>query len=885
MNTVVGCEKVFSSNNNKEEPIVTSGEQQPLSSLEEKKKLLAGFDIPLSIFHYKSYDSDFFTSWCNVSSEIFKEINRACPEKQVLNLALSVLMLPYIAFTALGLVTYNRFKTNDETQNSSEENKTKKSEVSESTIKRLACGVLAAIAILVNIAVLVVLIIPATLALATFYLLNKELSYSLIAALKVSMGLYYNEHQNVEISFHETEVTGPNITWNMEMKFPSQFEQLLRDLCEDKNDKPFVIRDSEHNTVLKLSANIHLRNGLVPLRNEIKEVLETSIQEFARTMEELIKIEKKDITYDKLKELLNGFRLKVVNSVGPKLTSHLIQDAYGVAFIQAIKIAQGEGIRKEGFSLEERLKEVLVKQELKSQGKELSSKKDIIIEDLENAGVEVPKDLKEYEFSVYEAEWKYNKEVRKRTFIEVSENKYLQETRTALGNAKEEIRYLKEVVLKRYNDICKELEEMHENWRNSNLKGGALKRRLEDLFKLEHDDQEIEQRLIESRIKAIRTLLSRLDDRVKQSLVEELDGLKAKTSGEVNGFVEKTYLEIKQYEVQRLLQEQKRGVLDLCRILKEYEPDLAEMIEASRKQEQENLEIEQTLKGQNECLKTKLNGREKGHPCTKSIKVFLERNERILKALEQLELCKEWLLINEKTKNDYKEELTSREKIKFAIIEDELLDVFKRNEAFDGEAIKKLLEKAELEYYLAEKCIKYPVIKTKDNVKHFCQVLLSPLIGNLAGNIINNVPKDNKSGLSRFWGSCKVGLGYIKMGWSATKKNESTEGRALDMAHDTYKEVETLLKYFELSYEEMGALVGDVFSDDGETFKKDIWPKIKDHLCGMWDRFFKDIEFTLISKDKNICQETERAVSTKLNGLVTQEHKNSVNELCSAAGA
>ncbi len=284
-------------------------------------------------------------------------------------------------------------------------------------------------------------------------------------------------------------------------------------------------------------------------------------------------------------------------------------------------------------------------------------------------------------------------------------------------------------------------------------------------------------------------------------------------------------------------------------------------------------------------FKTKLNGREKGHPCTKSIKVFLERNERILKALEQLELCKEWLLINEKTKNDYKEELTSREKIKFAIIEDELLDVFKRNEAFDGEAIKKLLEKAELEYYLAEKCIKYPVIKTKDNVKHFCQVLLSPLIGNLAGNIINNVPKDNKSGLSRFWGSCKVGLGYIKMGWSATKKNESTEGRALDMAHDTYKEVETLLKYFELSYEEMGALVGDVFSDDGETFKKDIWPKIKDHLCGMWDRFFKDIEFTLISKDKNICQETERAVSTKLNGLVTQEHKNSVNELCSAAGA
>ncbi|NUY39725.1 hypothetical protein GO684_03560 [Wolbachia endosymbiont of Litomosoides brasiliensis] len=883
MNTVIGCEKVFGSNNNKKELIVTLEEQQPISRLKEKKKLLAGFDIPLSVLRCKGYDSGFFTSWYNVSSEIFKEINRTCPEKRVLNLALSVLMLPYIAFTALGLVIYNRFKASSKTQNSLEENKTKKSEASESTVKRLAYGVLAAIATLVNIAVLVVLVIPATLALAIFYLLNKELSHSLIAALRVSVGLYRNEHQNIGMSFHEVKVAEPNIAWDMEIKFPPQFEQLLRDLYEDKNDKLFVTRDSEHNTVLKLSANIHLRNGLVPLCNEIKEVLETSIQEFVRTMEELIKLEKKDITYDKLKELLNGFRLEVVNSVGPKLTSRLIQDAYGVAFIQAIKIAQGEGIRKEGFSLEERLKEVLVKQELKSQGKELSSKKDIIIEDLENAGIEVPKDLKEYEFSVYEAVWRYSKEVRKRTFIEVSENKYLQETKTALGNAKEEIQYLKELVLKRYNDIYKELEEMHKNWRNGNLKDGALKRRLEDLFRLEHDDQEIEQRLIESRIKTIRTLLSRLGDEVKQSLTEELNELEAKTSSKVDGFVERTYLEIKQYEMQRLLQEQKKGVLDLCKILKKYEPGLAKTIEVSRGQG--HLEVEQTLKGQNECLKIKLNGREKGHPCTKSIKVLLERNEKILKALEQLELCKEGLLINEKTKNNYKEELTFREKIKFAVIEDELLDIFKKNETFDGEAIKKLLEKAELEYCLAEKCIKYPVIKTKDNVKHFCQALLTPLISNLAENIINNVPKDNKSGLSRFWGSCKVGLGYIKIGWSATKKNESTEGKALDTAHDTYKEVETLLKYFESSYEEVGALVGDVFSDDGETFKKDIWPKIKDHLCGMWDRFFKDIEFTLVSKDRNICQEAKETVSAKLNGLVTQEHKNYVNELCSATGA
>ncbi|QKX02755.1 hypothetical protein GOY07_00660 [Wolbachia endosymbiont of Litomosoides sigmodontis] len=883
MNTVVSCEKVFGSNNDKKEPILTLGKQQSISKLGEKKKLLAGFDIPLSVFRHKSYDSDFFTSWYNVSSEIFKEINRTCREKLLLNLALSVLMLPYIAVIALGLVIYNRFQANSKTQNSSEKNKIERSKVSESTVKRLVYGFLAAIATLVNIAVLIVLIVPATLALATFYFLNKELSRSLSAAFKVSAGLYRSEHQNIAISFHEAEVTEPNIAWDMEIKFPPQFEQLLRDLYEDKNDKLFVTRDSEHNTVLKLSANIHLRNSLITLHNEIKEVLNTSIQEFARTMEELIKLEKKDIIYDKLGELLNGFRLRVVNSVGPKLTSRLMQDAYGVAFIQAIKIAQGEGMRKEGFSLEERLKEVLVKEELKSQGKELSSKKDIIIEDLENAGIKVPKDLKEYEFSVYEAEWRYSKEVRKRTFIEVSENKYLQETKTALGNAKEEIQYLKELVLKRYNDIYKELEKMHENWRNGNLKNGTLKRRLEDLFKLDHDDQEIEQRLIESRIKAIRALLNRLDDGVKQSLMEELNELEAKTSSKVDGFVERTYLEIKQYEMQRLLQKQKKGVLDLCRILKEYEPGLAEMIEIFRRQG--HLEVEQALKDQNERLKIKLNGREKGHPCTKLIKVLLERNERILKALEQLELFKEELLINEKTKSDYKEELTSREKIKFAVIEDELLDVFKKNETFDGEAIKKLLEKAELEYCLAEKCIKYPVIKTKDNVKHFCQALLSPLISNLAENIINNVPKDNKSGLSRFLSSCKVGLGYIKMGWSATKKNESTEGKALDVAHDTYKEVETLLKYFESSYEEVGALVGDVFSDDGETFKKNIWPKIKDHLCGMWDRFFKDIEFTLVSKNRNICQETKETVSAKLNGLVTQEHKNPVNELCSVTGA
>lgn len=118
----------------------------------------------------------------------------------------------------------------------------------------------------------------------------------------------------------------------------------------------------------------------MPLRNEIRDMLATSIQGFTEAMEELLKLDKKDITYDKLKELLNEFRLKAVNSVDPKLTSHLIQDAYRVAFIQAIEFAQQR--RKEGFSLEERVKEVLVEQELKSQGKELPTEKEIIIKDL-----------------------------------------------------------------------------------------------------------------------------------------------------------------------------------------------------------------------------------------------------------------------------------------------------------------------------------------------------------------------------------------------------------------------------------------------------------------------------------------------------------------------
>ncbi|UID81553.1 hypothetical protein J4T77_01525 [Wolbachia endosymbiont of Drosophila innubila] len=759
--------------------LATSEEEEEFFDAVEEQEPLANFNVPLSIFHYKDYNSDFFTSWYNISSEIFKEINRTCPEKKILNLALSVLMLPYIAFTALGLVVCSRFQANSKTQDSVGEDKTKKSETG--VPKRLAYGVLAAIAIFVNMAVLVALVVPATIALATFYLLNRDLSHSLVTTLKISMGQYSNKHQNIEVSFHEKEVTGPNIAWDMEIEFPPQFKRLLRDLYENENNKWFdVTRNSEHSIVLKLSTNINLKNGLKPLRNEIKDVLATSIQEFAKTMEELIKLEKKEITYDKLKELLNEFKSKVVDSIGPNLTSHLIQSAYQVAFIQAIKFQRDR--RGEDFSLEDEIKNSLVRQELES---------------------------------------------------------------------------LRGIGQTRCNNIYKKLKEIHEN---SSLTNDTLKRGLEDLFKFEYDDQEIERRLIKSVMKKVQGKLSQSDipDKEKQSLRKQLEDLEKKVkvpsdkeaSAKINDFIEKMYLEIKKYKVQRLLREQKKGVLRLCKKLRKYgESGLAEIIEAFRVQDEGHLEkstLEQTLKDQNKRLQAEQNNREKGHPGTRSIEVLLKRNEEILKALKQLELGKKELLINEETKNDYKEELTSREKIKFAVIEDDLLKVFKL-ETFDEKEIKKLLERAELEYCLAEKRIKYPVIKTKDNIKHFSQNLLSPLIDNLTKNIINNIPGNSEGCVQKVKNWSKVMFGAIKIGASNAYK-ETTEKKALNVAHNTYKEGETFLQYFQSNYEGIGAFLGNLFSGDGVTFKNDVWPKIEEHLHGMWDRFSKDIEFNIGNK-------------------------------------
>ncbi len=554
----------------------------------------------------------------------------------------------------------------------------------------------------------------------------------------------------------------------------------------------------------------------------------------------------------------------------------------------------------------------------------MPTEKEIIIEDSKKAGEEVPDTLKDSNLPMLKVQWKQlitEGKIAKRTVINVCKDVYPTETKKALNNAEQEIERLRKVS----REMCKKLEEAH-NRGNDNLRDGALKGKLEDLFKFEGSDQEVERRLIRSVIKRAKSELRQLSildkeepglvrrltqsmwgtssqDKEEQSLMKRLEDLEKEgevlsseeASNKVNDFVERMYLEIKQHKVQGLLQEQKEGVLYSCKVLKRYESDLAETVETFRKQDLRYLEestFEQTLKDQNERLKAKLNDRQKGHPSIESIRELLKNNQQILETLEQLELKKEGLLINEKTEYDYKEELTSREKIKFAIIEDKLLEIIKSSskdkllkiiekafykselleiketskdkplEIIRQVAIKRLLEKAELEYCLAEKCIKYPVIETKNNIKHFCQALLSPLIGNLVEKIINHIPKDNKSSawnLTNLYKRACIAVNYNTLGLSAIGGENSTEGKALKVAHDTYEEVKEFLQYFESSYEEGGGLIGNVFSDDGETFKKDIWPKIKDHLCEMWDRFFKDIEFTLISKDesKNVSKELD----------------------------
>ncbi len=875
----------------KKESVVALGEQDNL----KKNDNVIDFSIPLSVFHYKGYNSDFFTSWYNVSSEIFKEINSACLEKRILNLALSVLMLPYVASVALGLVMYNRLKVDNKTQISFRKNEAKKNEISKSVPKRLAYGVLIMIVILVDMAALMALIIPAMFALATFYFLNRELSHSLIAALRIRMGLYCNKHQNIRVSFHETnheiEVFNPNIEWNVEIKFPPQFEQLLRNLYEDENGNLFVTQDAEHSTILKLSANVHLKNGLVRLYSEIRNVIAKSVQEFAKNIEKLVKLEKKDITYDKLRKLLNEFRLKVVDSVDFKLTSYLIQDAYKVAFIQAVKIAQREREKRGGLNIEERLKEILVEQELKSQGKELPTEKEMIIKDLK-----ISNNLRNGVLPLFRAKWKQRVAGG---VIGVYSEIYPQETKKAVSKAGNLIAELKEKGERKYHEIKEELEMMYPKIykalrKNSNSVSNNLRRKLEDIFKFEPANQYVYRELIKSKIRKAEVILNQSDLTidVKQGLLSEFYDLNVNMCSyhKVNLLLEKMYSEIAKCKTQSLFQEQGKSIRDIedntgaFMLFDEEDEELLVNRIVSYREEigkylMQPVELKKVIEKQNKSLGSEKNSKEKESLSIELVELCLKNNQEILETLERLGLEKEGLLINEKTENDYREELMSREKIRFAVIEDDLLKLCKQ-EAFNEEEIKKLLERAELECCLAEKCIKYPVIKTKDNIKHFCQALLSPLVGILMENIVNNVPKniskDYKNNLlDQGWGwvyrkvikPAQIALNYNKLGLSAIGDKNSVEGKALDSAHSTYKEVETLLQYFESSYEKVGALLGNVFSDDGETFKKNIWPQIKEHLCSMWNRFFKDIEFTLINEGKNICREAEETVKTKLSEL------------------
>lgn len=89
--------------------------------------------------------------------------------------------------------------------------------------------------------------------------------------------------------------------------------------------------------------------------------------------------------------------------------------------------------------------------------------------------------------------------------------------------------------------------------------------------------------------------------------------------------------------------------------------------------------------------------------------------------------------------------------------------------------------------------------QTKYNIKHFCQALLSPLIGNLVEKIINRVPEDNKSSvwnLTNLYKRARIAINYNMHGLSAIGGENSIEVKALNDAIDTYKEVKKFLHCF-----------------------------------------------------------------------------------------
>ncbi len=970
--------------------------------IEEHNQKIPNLNIPVSLFNYQDYSSDFLVSWYNVLSRIFKEINYSCPEKQGLNLALSVLMLPYIAFAALGLVLYKKYRANGQKGPIVKEKKT-----SENQKIKLAYNILTLVVICINIVVLLALFIPATLALITFCALNRKLSSYLIATLKISRGDQY-ENQNITISFQDKEVDDSKIEFDIQIQFPIQLKQLIRDLYKN-NDWMKITSDIKGNVVLKLSANVILKNDLMPLQSQIKRVLKTSLQEFATTVDKIIKLEKKDITSSKLKGLLNEFRLKVVDSIDSKLISSLIEDIYRVAFIQAIKVGQER--RKEDFVLKDQLEDILIKQELKDQGKTLPTEKEYIIKELNKLkGLEInANDISNDMYSLLKLEYKLYIEAGKLTkktnidiYREYCSNK---EVDDAKSKAEEKIRKLKEVGKQRYKNIESKLKEIQKNLKEGNIRDSDLRQQLANLFQ-SNVNQDIRKKLIKRKVKKVYSNNPNKEKEVLNQL-DQLDKEKRdEVYNEIDHELNTAQSEVTKCKIQDLCKQQKGELKCLELLLKEdiefSDPEMFEKIikEHFSKKNNQSLEVLESeiekkcrdLKDQQDKIKinhelahkfideslkilnSKLNqlseSARNGSTYTKTkeciekfntikeeincdtkkakiekkaeiekkieiikkdvdelvkfyeeggceinvndqsvrmelidangdmlpsinnligeycqfvdyeveignrkkerlIEMHLKDGEAIIKLLKQFKLEQEELIVNEEAENNYKARLLSNEKIKFSIIEDKLINMLKQDNFDDGE-IKKLLQEAELEYYLAQKSIKNPIIATKDNVKYFCHDLLSPLINELVRYLISNLQNDKDDGIVKKYNKyLRVATNWVKLGLSswiiglgASSCYENTN-KAVELTQKTHVEVEQVLQYFDATYADIGELIGNTFSDEGETFNNIVWPKIRDNFCEIWNRFFENIE--VAPSTRVVCANVE----TNMDSLMT----------------
>lgn len=947
---------------------------------------VAKLDIPISLFSYKDYNSDFIISWYNVASEIFKEINHSNAEKQRLNLALSVLMFPYIALTALGIVSYRQaIKKNhkDPTEGKST-----------NQAKKLAYNILTLVVVCVNVVILIALLIPATVALAIFYSLNQKLSKDLITVLKISKENEY-ENQNIIVSIHDEEIETSNIKFNIKIKCPKQFHRLIRDLTKDNNWVE-ITSDKKGDITLKLSVGITLKDGLIPLRSEIKKLLETSLKELAVTTGELIALERRNITYNKLKELLNEFRLKVVDNIDSKIINYLIEDARKVVFIQAIKVKKER--RKEEFISGDRLKEILIRQELKAQGKKLPTKKEIIIKALNklkgekinenNVNDEIYEMLKlEYEALLHKSEYEAlpgEEGLIEKTNIDIYREYFPQEIDSAISKAEEKVKELKHRGEKRYIKIENELKETYETLKRGNLQDDNLKQKLKDLFKPDLDEDTFHRDLRRSQLDKVVSLLKHIPwDEVK-SLTKHIDDIIGQNSindhrelhelmedynkqatdiEKISNFIDKAIEVIAKHRLQSLYDQQRENGLELLseddrkffNSKKIIEPESFKKENVSLNQLKEKIETKRkNLKNEHDSIKTNYDlvkelideslkilshkldplcdklrekdfyakteefikklkeERYKMHDDIKKtdaeeiiklmetntnelinqcevvndiintqnrlkkqmIGIHLRNSEKFLELLKQLKLEQEALTINEETENAYKARLFSNEKIKFSIIEDKLIELLKKKEG-DFNEIKTLLKDAELEYYLADRCVKNPTIVIKDNIKYFCQDLLSPLIDELTTNFINNLQKDKDDGsISFIKKKLNAAKNWVLLGTnidSYKNINNST-----NLANKTIEEIEEIVQFFETTYEEMGELIGNTFSDEGETFRNTVWPRIKDNLYEIWNRFLQDIEIKIISPiegSSNICEISNEPLCkiVKQNTITPQE--------------